>query len=399
MKSAVTIRKGIVLAALLIFTLLGSAVIPALAQDDMAEGLGDDAAPAPPSIGADIPLTYFGPAPSSVQRELIGPYQLLRSGTVDLDAPSVTLPLYRGQLASGEPLWYVLIDTNDEANAEALGLNFSAKLTYADVGNAVRPARMEADSTITFERGAVDFSPEWSITPGEQPNAFPPSAFQPGSVGDEFYSPLAQIGTYIYNAPIVAFGVEAEQIDFCDGSPDYTLVHDKVLSICPEEGTVTLSLTTGFSFARPVLYVSTDANNPLAATMEQATYAPALGVLAVGGDDSAFSAVERIFAFANGPAGSGNPQRQGFNSALSGEGSPLNVLGGIPTIATDYSPLWDLNLGVWTQEAIDNGYRSRLTEEFAILGFVQQGWVTGLDGGDYGSTGIVINCPIVWRFL
>jgi hypothetical protein len=123
----------------------------------------------------------------------------------------------------------------------------------------------------------------------------------------------------------------------------------------------------------------------------------------VGGDDSAFSAVERIFAFVNGPTnvapGEVNPQRQGFNSALAGEGGPLNVLGGIPTIATDYSPLWDLNLGQWTQQAIDAGYRSRLTEEFAILGFVQRGFVTGPGGAPFGSTGILINCPIVFRFL
>ena len=116
------------------------------------------------------------------------------------------------------------------------------------------------------------------------------------------------------------------------------------------------------------------------------------------------------FAFANGPVNlpseqipSGlplvNPQRQGFNSALAGEGSPLNVLGGIPTVATDYSPLWDLNLGEWTQTAIDRGYRSRLIEEFQILGFVQRGFVTGPGGARYGSTGIIVNCPIVFRFL
>ncbi len=82
-----------------------------------------------------------------------------------------------------------------------------------------------------------------------------------------------------------------------------------------------------------------------------------------------------------------------------GEGSPLNVLGGIPTIATDYSPLWDLNLGFWTQEAIDKGYTGRSTEEFEILGLAERGWITGPDGAPYGSTGIVVNCPIVWRFL
>jgi hypothetical protein len=78
---------------------------------------------------------------------------------------------------------------------------------------------------------------------------------------------------------------------------------------------------------------------------------------------------------------------------------PLNVLGGIPTIATDYSPLWDVNLGEWTQEAIDNVYRSRVTEEFQILGLVQDGWITGPGGAPYGSVGMVVNCPIVFRFL
>lgn len=388
-------RRGTLLLGVLFLLVLAFSLTPAFAQNDD----DDDVAPAPASIGADVPLTYFGPAPSQVQRELIGPYQLLKSGTIDLDAGTITLPLYRGQLTSGEAVWYILTDTDDEGNAAALGINFSAKLTYSDVGNAVRPARLEADASVTFERGRVDFSPEHSIVPGEQPNPFPPTEFQPGSMGDADYSPLAKIGNYIYNAPVVAFGVEADQLAFCDGGADHSLVHDKVVSICPEEGTVTLALTSGFSFARPVLYLSTEANNPLAATMEGATYAPALADVTVGRDDSAFSAVERIFAFANGPVGQGNPQRQGFNSALSGEGSPLNVLGGIPTIATDYSPLWDLNVGVWTQEAIDNGYTSRLTEEFAILGFVEQGWITGLDGGPYGSTGIIVNCPIAWRFL
>lgn len=371
--------------------LLALAVFPALAQD---------AQPAPPSIGADIPLTYFGPAPSTVKPELIGPYQLLKSGVVDTEAGTIKLPLYRGQMETGENVWYILSDTNDPSNAAALGLNFSAKLSYADVGKAVRTARMEADGTVTFLRGRVDFSPEHVITPGDAPNFFPPKDFQPGSIGDEDYSPLVRIGDYIYNAPVVAFGVDADQLNaFCDGHPDHSITHDKVVAICPRDGTVTIGLTPGFSFARPVLYFSTDANDLLPATMEGSTYAPALRDITVGRDDSAFSAVERLFAFVNGPTGTDNPQRQGFNSALSGEGSPLNVLGGIPTVATDYSPLWDINAAQWTQEAIDNGYRSRLTEEFAILGFVQKGWLTGPGGAEFGSTGFIVNCPIVYRFL
>jgi len=202
---------------------------------------------------------------------------------------------------------------------------------------------------------------------------------------------------------MVAFNVGADQLDYCDGGVDHSIVHDSVVAICPEDETVTLSLAPGFSFAKPVLYLSTDANDPLPATLEGAVYAPGLRDVAVGRDDSLFSAVERIFLTANGPVnnvpGQVNPQRQGLNSAVLGEGSPLNVLGGIPTVATDYSPLWDVNVGEWTQVAIDRGYRSRLTEEFQILGFVEQGYITGPGGATYGSTGFIVNCPIVHRFL
>ena len=360
--------------------------------------------PAPPSIGADVPVTYFGPPPSSVQPELIGPLLLLKAGTVEQDAGTVTLPLYQGRMhETGESVWYILTDTTDPENAAALGLNHSAKLEYADVCRGARRAIMENDGTLTFETGTVDFSPGHSVTPGTAPDFFPPAAFQPGSVGDAFYSPLVKVQNsqgHIYNAPMVAFDVDAQTLDtFCDGDPDYSLVHDKVVSICPSDGTVTLALTPGFSFARPVLYLSMEADDPLPAALEGATYAPGLEDITVGRDDSAFSAVERIFAFVNGPTGTDNPQRQGFNSALSDGRGPLNVLGGIPTIATDYSPLWDLNVGEWTQEAIDLGYRSRLTDEFRILGFVVQGWITGQGGTTYGSSGFIVNCPIVFRFL
>jgi hypothetical protein len=70
----------------------------------------------------------------------------------------------------------------------------------------------------------------------------------------------------------------------------------------------------------------------------------------VGDDDSAFRAVERLSADLSGPANGDppdkgrpegltvNPNRQGFTSTTRGEGSPMNIPGGIRTIATDYSP-------------------------------------------------------------
>ena len=365
-----------------------------------------DVAPAPPSIGADVPLTYFGPAPAEVQKELIGPHKLLKAGKVDLDAGTVEMPVYEGRMASGESVWYVVFDTDDKHHADALGLNHAAKLTFADVGKAVRKAKLEMvdkKPMLTFQSGKVDFSHDHKVVPGDHPNYFPPKEVNPGSVGDSDYSPLVKIenaGGAVYNAPVIAFDVDADALNrFCDGNPDYDIVHDKVVSICPRKGSVVLTLTPGFSFARPVLYASTDASDPLPAALEHATFAPAMADIPTGGDDSLFSAVERIFLFVNGPTGLLNPQRQGLNSALSDGRPPLNVLGGIPTIATDYSPLWDLNPGVWTQEAIEEGFRSRMTEEFAILGMVERGWITGLGGDEYGSIGLVVNCPIVFRFL
>jgi hypothetical protein len=383
-----------------VFLVIGLAVSLLVPTQSRAQlGPEQEVAPPPPSIGADVPLVYFGPTPSQVDPRLVGPVHLLKAGQVDLQNATVTLPLYKGKLRDGRLVWYILTDTDDEANAAALGLNFSSKLTYA--GPGARLATLENDATLTFDRGAVDFSPKHSVVPGDAPNYFPPKSFQPGSVGDRDYSPLVRIvnaGNHIYNAPTVAFNVSSDQLNrFCTGNVDHDIVHDKVVKICPRDTTVTLALTVGFSFAHPILYLSTDANDALPAAMEGATYAPRLKNIATGHDDSAFSAVERIFGFVNGPTGQDNPQRQGFNSALSDGRGPLNVFGGIPTVATDYSPLWDLNAGEWTKEAIDKGYRSRLIEEFQILGFVERHWVTGPGGGKFGSTGFIINCPIVER--
>jgi hypothetical protein len=389
--------RSIRLAALLVALTLAIAATSASGQE--AGGV----TPAPAAIGADVPQTYFGPWPSEVKREYIGEYQNLKSGKVDVAGGTVTLPLYQGVMKTGQVVWYIVTDTDDAGNAAALGLNFSSKLTYADVGHTVRKATLGKDLKLVFDAGTVDFSPQRSLVPGDAPNFFPPKKFQPGSVGDENYSPLVKIlnaGNHIYNAPMVAYNVSAETLNqFCAGNPNYSLVHDKVVKICPRTKTVTLKLTAGFSFGRPVFYLSMDTNNPLTATLEAATYSPGLKDIQTGADDSLFSPVERIFVFVNGQTGKDNPQRQGLDSAISDGESPLNVLGGIPTVATDYSPIWDLNPSVWTQRAISLGYRSRMTGEFAILDLVEKGWVTGLNGKKFGSVGLVVNCPIVYRFL
>lgn len=409
-------------AALLVLSVLaGTAVL--LNQFTAPSRAQVDPLPPPPAVGADVPQDYFGPMPAETlgqdNERLVGPVQLLRSGQFDQEAMTLTMPLYQGQMRDGRNVWFILTDTTDEANARGLGLNFASKLAYANVGDAVRDAVLEPDTSLTFEQGTVDFAPERRLVPGPAEAPFPPAVAEPGSIGDEWYSPLVRLadqpGSPIYNAPVVAFDTPAGELNFCDGNPDYSRVHDRVAAICPNpegaatdesgfngSGTVTIKLTPIFSFARPSVYMSVDASDPVAATMDMATLAPALGDVETGRDDTAFSAVERLFPIVNGPTGADNPQRQGFGSALTdGDGTlpPLVVIGGLPTIALDYSPLWDLNLGEWTQEAIDRGYRARVIDEFQYLGLVEEGWITGPMGAPFGSTGIVVNCPIVARLL
>jgi hypothetical protein len=359
----------------------------------------------PPSaaVGAGVDPSYFGPPPSESNPSLVGPVQLLRSGPVSFQDGTITLPLYRGKLATGnKSVWFILTDTSDADAANSLGLNFSQKLQFSALG--ARTANLDTSGQMIFDSGTVDFRPVRRLEAGPADQPFPPSVFEPGSIGDSDYSPLVKLVNaegIIYNAPMIAFDVEAEQINFPDGNPDYRLVHDQVRRIDPYAGTVTLNLINGFSFGRPVLYISTEANDPLPAAVEGNTFAPLLRNIAVGQDDSFSSAVERIFVAVNGPfeGGCDNPQRQGLFATLTDGFRPNNTFGGIPTIALDYSPLWDFNIFEWTQDAITQGYRSQLREEFHILGLVEHGFLTGAEGAPFRSTGFIVNCPIVQRLL
>jgi len=364
-------------------------------------GPGCDLFPAPPSVGATVPLSYFGPSPSTVNPSLVGPVQLLNSGTVDAKNGTITIPLYKGRLAgTNKAIWYVLTDVDNQGVAAELGLNFSTKLTFASL--ASRTGNLDANGDIVFDKGTVNFAPKREIVPGPAGAEFPPKSFAAGSVGDANYSPYVRIvnaANVIYNAPMVAFDVDAAQINFPNGNVDYSKVHDQVVAIDPVNMTVTLNLINGFSFGRPVWYLSMDTSIPLGAAIEHNTYAPLMGKLLLGHDDSFASPVERIFISTNGPESGAcnNPLRQGLSADLADGHRPNNVVGGIPTIALDYSPAWDAQLFAWTEDAINKGFRGQLREEFQILTFVQDGLITGPGGAPFGSSGFSINCPIVQR--
>jgi hypothetical protein len=58
-----------------------------------------------------------------------------------------------------------------------------------------------------------------------------------------------------------------------------------------------------------------------------------------------------------------------------------------------YSPAWDANLYEWTQDAINQGFRGQLREEFQILTFVQDKLFTGPGGKPFGSAGFSMEQP------
>jgi len=354
---------------------------------------------------------------------------------VDLSKETVRLPLYKGE-ANGQTVWYVLLDASDQGIAHDLGVNYAPKLSNIAIGNpdAVQTVTLDSPSpdqnkfgqALVHFQGAPDFSPTRIAEPG--PTGFPLAKFQPGAVAGPGYSPFIRIAgsPTVYSAPIVATG---------DGPFDvvhHTDTGDRVLGVHIagpqqqgqyEDNWVDLLFVKGFDAGQPIVYISTDAGQPLTAVLERSTYVPALDRAAYnGGDDFLGSARERLFGFINGQTGAGNKNAQGFIhlikdghasedasagntaliDALRNGGDLLNVFGDFPTLtdprhAQAYSPLWDAQLGQWTDKAISQGLNTRQIDEVQVfnLAATRPDLITGPGGAPYGSAGVDINCAVI----
>jgi hypothetical protein len=307
----------------------------------------------------------------------------IRSAVEHADS-TVTLPLHHGT-SHGQNVYYIITETSDGNLSDSLGVNRSQKLANARGSSAVQK--------VTVSNGVVDFPATVDFSPArvlEAPNGFPPSRFQPGAVGEAGYSPLIQLpsGT-IENAAQIA----RDQ----NGDGQITLLGeaaDKVVSIDIAKSTVTYRETNGFVGDKANKYISTDSSNPLAATLEDATLAPALDAAPSAGDDSTASSRATLVAFVNGQTGSANPQRQGLNSAVAGDGDPLNVLAWDPGQGR-YSPLWDVHLARWSNAVVAAGQNLRQTDVGTIRGLAEHGQIAAPDGSAFGASGFIVNCPIV----
>ena len=367
---------------------------------------------------------------------------------VNLSQEYVRLPLYPGIAYAGTPhaetVWYILEDASAEGAADDLGVNYAPKLANIGIScpacvqtvTLINPSPEQnhfGPAPISFA-GAPDFSPTRIAVPG--PDGFPLAKFQPGAVAGPGYSPFIRIAgsDTVYNAPIVATG---------DGPFDvvnHTNTADRVLGIhigsspadspsgAFQESWVDMLFVKGFDAGQPIVYLSTDAGQPLTAVLERSVYVPALNDASFnGGDDFLGSARERLFGFVNGQTGANNPQAQGFQhlaedgpvsenadqnntafiNALRYGGDILNVFGDFPTLtdprhADAYSPLWDAQLGMWTAKAISEGLDKRQVDENQVLNlaFSQPDLLTGVNPATgqpqlYGSVGVDINCAVI----
>jgi hypothetical protein len=333
-------------------------------------------------ISAIAALAVLVPAASAAADS--GSSNLFIRSAVEHPDGTATFPLHRGT-SQGRTVYYLLLDSSDGSRASALGLNRAQKLANAADTGAVQ--HVSVKSGIVDFPASVDFSLNRVV---EAPNGFPPTRFEPGAVGESGYSPLIQRpdGT-VDNAPQIARDQNG------DGTIDLgTETADKVVAIDTAHLTVTYRETNGFQGGKAVRYVSTDASDPLAATLEDATLAPGLDAAPSRGDDSTKSARAELIAFVNGQTGAANPRRQGLNSAVAGDGDPLNVLAWNPSQGR-YSPLWDVHLAQWSAADVAAATNTRQTDVGTVTGLVDHDRITGPGGGAFGAAGFIVNCPIV----
>ena len=313
-----------------------------------------------------------------------GPTLFITSAVENPDG-TATFPLHRGT-SHGQTVFYVILDASDGNVAQSLGVNTSQKLANARGTAAVQKVTLN-NGLVNFP-ATVDFSPDRIVTVVN--GAFPPTVAEPGAIGESGYSPLIQMpnGT-ILNAPQIARDANG------DGRIDlFSEAADKVVAIDLVNMKVTYRETHGFQGGNPVRYVSFDASDPLAATLEDVTFAPALNAAPTLDDDSTASSRATLVGFINGQTGVNNPQRQGFTSAVRGEGDPLNLLRWNPGQGR-YSPLWDVHLAEWTAPVVAAGQNLLQTDVGTALGLVSDGLLTGPSGAKFGASGFIVNCPIV----
>ncbi|MEO5862716.1 MAG: hypothetical protein ABIQ03_09680 [Burkholderiales bacterium] len=313
---------------------------------------------------------------------------------VDPPNETITLPVFQG-VANRDTVYYIVTESSDKDDAGRRKVNYAPKLKNALGTAAVR--RVGVVNGVVHFQGSVAFASTRPLRPG--PDGIPPGTFPPGSVADANYSPLITTGNGIV--------LNASHVKNSRGEHDSLVSIDlsrRPTHVAGAVGEVTLSTFAGFYNGEPILYLHMEGSRELVAMVEGSTFAPNLNFApGLASNERETSARSAIIPFDNGLMGRGNPERQGLNSFMANEGDPLNVTQTFPGKGgRRYSPIWDIHIVHWTDQAIAAGERRRLESVSEIIGEFRKGNLVSAGTGPANSSlkGIrafdaVSNCPIV----
>ncbi len=338
---------------------------------------------------------------------------------VNVTRSFATAPLFEGTF-NGQPVWYIITDASDEGMASDLGVNFAPRLANIPVDSPSVQHVMSGNpilgrDMVTFA-GVPDFSPDRLLLGG--PMGFPPARFAPGSHVDALYNDLVRIGdsSIVFNAPVIAIG---------EGPFDVTThsnTHDRVLRMDTDNMAVDLQFVRAFSHGQLIIYYAIAASDPLGAALDQrGTFNVKMAKIPVSTTRTPeHGARSSIFAFVNGQAGLDNPDAQGLNhmiivGAADGDaslentllqdillrgGDPRNIIDTFPTLsdpvlARRYTPIWDIMLSRWSDEAVAQGLNVAQRDTNQIRQLAAQGMVTAPDHLPLVNSNIAVNCPVI----
>jgi len=297
---------------------------------------------------------------------------------IDTAKHTVTLPLHQG-MANGETVWFILTDASDPRVARKLGVNYAPSLKSLGA-DAIQKGSKNEDGTFTFA-GAPSFAATRTYVAG--PHGFPPSSATPGGTSDAAYSPFVSLSNsmqdVVFDAPIVATGDHPRDVT------THTDTEDRVVAIDVAKHTVTMVLARGFFNGKPIYYLSTEASDPIASSVERATFDARLS-------KASRNAEIPIGVVAEGPQAGSQPQGLAYLSlrtplavdASSANAasimSSFNVLSLAPDPArpyaeNGYSPLWNVVVVAAPQ-------KKRLTSFSQLAASAR-------------DAGFVVNCPVV----
>ena len=321
---------------------------------------------------------------TSVRHDAAGDAVTLRSAAgIDTVRGTVTLPMFRGRIRD-TLVWYVVTESSDRDDAQRRRVTWASRL-IALAGTTAAQYGQFNDGMLEYSAG-VDFSPAW-VMRAQRDSGFPPLEARPGSVGRAGYSPFVLLRNgVVLNAPIIA---------------DEHGVLDRVVSLDVVNRRAVLRMSRGYANDRHAWYISTESSDATVAALERATYTPALA-------RAPAAALSGILAVVNGVTDRTSPDRQGLQSALLDDLSPLNVLEQAPDPTASnpiYSPLWNLYMTRWSASAIATNQREKVFTFPEAAAFARRGLLSSGPSGDPNvalgglrAAGVLINCAVLATF-